>query len=405
MHRSVADRSWTGHAVVAAPRTEPAPEARPPEQLLLTDVTQLQRAVGNAAVVRMLTPSPGPALARTLANKLEITGMSDAPVTPARLAEKWTAIDAAFNDLVADPQQKAHIDEARVNTWRADFVQRIANLRQEIALSAPPDVNQFGMPMAQIKGRADNVAEYFYLCIVSLNLVGNAVNKAWDAWNIEREVAAFAEQTAGYKQQEKEKGWAEQAKRDAEKSGAVEKDDDEDEDGPPGFPHKGKHAPKKKWLGKQVTVVPDVFADNIMEGNTKHPKAAAYKTRNTMTVLQWEATARENGLTLYGTVDNLAKGGGFTVIYGFTETIGADHGEMTRFIRIDGDHGHPIVESYQGLKTSFDSYVKKDVEVAKEAKNMQRLHDIWDFLGKLGLATSSYGIKSEPKVTAPGKPQ
>lgn len=47
----------------------------------------------------------------------------------------------------------------------------------------------------------------------------------------------------------------------------------------------------------------------------------------------------------------------FNVIYRFKEVIGADRGELTQCVRIDGDHGHPIIETEGGLNTAFDTYV------------------------------------------------
>jgi hypothetical protein len=109
---------------------------------------------------------------------------------------------------------------------------------------------------------------------------------------------------------------------------------------------------------------------------------AKYKSRDPVTVIGWENEAREKGLTLAD---------GFTIIYRFTEDVGADKGERTSCVRIDGDHGHPIIEHRPGLNTAFDTYVKKEVELAKG--NPERQKEIADFLTRVGLSPGAYKLK------------
>jgi len=109
------------------------------------------------------------------------------------------------------------------------------------------------------------------------------------------------------------------------------------------FPHKSKHRPTPAAAGDIKKVC------KITEGSDD---PARYLSSNAGEVLALEATARSQGLTIPGG----------TVIHVFDSVIGADGGEATPYMRLDGDHGHPIRES--GIKTSFFSYVITAIETA-----------------------------------------
>jgi len=107
----------------------------------------------------------------------------------------------------------------------------------------------------------------------------------------------------------------------------------------------------------------------LIKKETKGGNPALYITNDPKIVISWENEARDNGLVADGT----------TVIYRFKFVIGADQGEETRCIRIDGDHGHPIVES--GSKTSFDNYIVKAITMASLSKDKEnKLENIEEFI-------------------------
>jgi hypothetical protein len=359
----------------------------------------LQGAVGNAAVARMVAPRR--TLARTLNEKVQITKL-EGQVTLAKLREIQAKLESAWSDLSADAVQASFVDKPeRVAAWREDLDPRLDALLEEINKSSPADPEQVGMTMEEITARATPLAERFYAVVVTLSNVRGAINRAWDAWNsdrTERQSKLAEEAEFAYKPVKEEKDY--RRKEEKPSPGKTEEEEvEDDEEGPVGFPHKGKHAPRKKWLGKGGKEAPANWPNRVLEEATASKGAtAAYKTQDVRRVLEWEDEARCNGLELYGTPEALKRREGFTIVYGFGEEVGADHGEMTRFVRIDGDHGHPIIESHQSLNTSFTAYVKKEVEVAKGAGDIARLKQIWDFLTKLHVRAAGFGLKSEPKL-------
>ena len=214
-----------------------------------------------------------------------------------------------------------------------------------------------------------------------------AINAAWDSWDVERQVAAAKEDQDRYMHEAKQKEREQKSSSAKEKKPVGREGEGHGENrGGVEFPHAGKHQPQKVWLGQNVTTTPELFPDRVLEDHTSDKgDAAVYKTANPVTVIAWEQEARKEGLLLSD---------GFTIVYGFKENIGADHGEMTRFVRIDGDHGHPIIESHQSLNTSFRAYMMKEIESAKGNEDRQRV--LWEFLRKLGFSPSTWGLK-EPK--------
>jgi hypothetical protein len=148
------------------------------------------------------------------------------------------------------------------------------------------------------------------------------------------------------------------------------------------FPHKGKHCPPK-WLVDSPK--------ELATETAKSDQAALYLTSDPGTVLEWEQQARDEGFQLSG---------GFTVIHRFAFIVGADQGETTQCIRIDGDHGHPIIES--GSKTSFDDYIKREIKTLRTAKNSARLRELADYLKGVGLSPATYKLTpAEVNWTAP----
>lgn len=131
------------------------------------------------------------------------------------------------------------------------------------------------------------------------------------------------------------------------------------------FPHNGKHQPPTSIGGKPVKYTGDPAKDSKTVADlTKNGKPALYNTPDAKKVVDLEQDARENGLRLYNSDPN-APEGSKDVIHLADHEIGADGGETTRAMRLDGDHGHPIKEHDPQLQTSFNSYVKKSVDKAK----------------------------------------
>jgi hypothetical protein len=93
---------------------------------------------------------------------------------------------------------------------------------------------------------------------------------------------------------------------------------------------------------------------------------ALYHTRDAAKVRQYEDDARQNGLQLYNLNPN-AHEDSKDVVHLFKHPIGADGGETTHAMRLDGDHGHPIRED--GIKTSFKGYMQTSVENANRDIN------------------------------------
>ena len=129
--------------------------------------------------------------------------------------------------------------------------------------------------------------------------------------------------------------------------GATEDVDDPAVPGNVDFPHDSKHQPPPKLENYNESTVL-----TTLEVETGKPKAVAlYKTSKAKRVVQWENRARRYGLLLH---DN------FTIIHQFDFIVGADQGDRTRCIRIDGDHGHPIHPN-SGL-VNFHGYVVGEFE-------------------------------------------
>jgi hypothetical protein len=132
------------------------------------------------------------------------------------------------------------------------------------------------------------------------------------------------------------------------------------------FPHAGKHQPPTKDSKGPLKYSGDPSTDaKLVAPHTQGKgKSALYNTPDAKKVLGYEQDARENGLRLYNSNPN-AKESEKDVVHLAGHEIGADGGETTRAMRLDGDHGHPIKENDPQLPTSFNSYVKRSVDKAK----------------------------------------
>ena len=343
-------------------------------------VLTLQSSAGNRAVARLVAQRA--VIARTMTEKI-LVRPTTGNVTPAYLREVYATVKAALDQLEADPIQASYAKLEQLHRWQAQYAEQMQALTEEINRSSPTDPDQVGLPLSAVKVGGAGLPGRLKAVLITLNRMINELNRAFDDWskdNDERAAKAeaaelekqFKEQLASYKQEKPSVTSTQPVKAIKTEE---EEEEEEDEDRPEGFPHKGKHAPKRAWEGKP----------KLLMANTEGRRPARYITRDPGTVIGWENEAREKGLLLS---DN------FTIVYGFPKDIGADHGEMTRFVRIDGDHGHPIIEDHQSLNTSFTAYIKKEVRLADG--NQERRWQIWKFLSTLNLPTARYGIKSEP---------
>lgn len=97
------------------------------------------------------------------------------------------------------------------------------------------------------------------------------------------------------------------------------------------------HQKKHKPPADAATIRNDKYIKSMAN------KAAYYFDENPIQVADLEQTTRRRGWD-----------GQYELIHAFPEDIGASKGESTRFIRIDGDHGHPIPND------QFHSYMEKE---------------------------------------------
>ncbi|HEX4344032.1 MAG TPA: hypothetical protein VHZ31_00580 [Solirubrobacteraceae bacterium] len=133
------------------------------------------------------------------------------------------------------------------------------------------------------------------------------------------------------------------------------------------FPHGGKHRPAFSNREK------------IIE-STEGGNDARYFSMDPQTVIDLEAKALEEGLEI---------GGGFTTVHRFDVEIGADSGEATQCLRMDGEHhGHPIVEKSTATP-SFVTYVSKDLADARFNENAGQEKTITEYLVRVGLPAST----------------
>lgn len=125
------------------------------------------------------------------------------------------------------------------------------------------------------------------------------------------------------------------------------------------FPHKGKHLAIRKG------------ADDTKALCKKTERGPAkYLSRDTPEIMELETKAINEGLKITEGI----------FIHIFNEHIGASQGQMTKCIRIDGNHGHPIEED--GSKTSFTGYIQRAIAEAIQAGDKARIQEILAYLAK-----------------------
>ena len=167
---------------------------------------------------------------------------------------------------------------------------------------------------------------------------------------------------------------------------AIENVEDPRVPGNADFPHDGKHMPNAKLVRFPENIILKQIQTDSDDGND-----AVYKTNVAKIVIQWENRARKYGLLL---ADN------FTIIHKFGFIIGADQGELTTSIRIDGDHGHPISE--KSGKQSLLGYLVREFEhVAELAKTdltaaKARLKILVGYLERIGMDAQGF-VSSLPE--------
>jgi hypothetical protein len=155
---------------------------------------------------------------------------------------------------------------------------------------------------------------------------------------------------------------------ETKKKNETQTTDDADTGGRAQFPHNGKHRP--------YNTDHDAIVDETKGGND-----AKYFSKDAETVIELEKQALDNGLEVAGD---------FTTVHRFTEEIGADYGEATRCLRMDGHHhGHPIIET-SSETPSFDTYIAKDLAQARFDENLARTAVISDYLVTVGLTVDAY---------------
>lgn len=151
----------------------------------------------------------------------------------------------------------------------------------------------------------------------------------------------------------------------AKKKRESEKKENEKEDMVANYPHEGKHRPPAHIGGNKKTP----SKKDIITLTKRKGYPSLYFSSNPKEVIALEKEATDKGLdTKLGT------------IHCFDTEIGADSGFLTQCIRIDGDHGHPIMYGDLTIKTSFYSYMQKAITSAEEKGDKERIKEIKSYL-------------------------
>jgi hypothetical protein len=358
-----------------ARRREEEAQPRAPEPLG-DAVLALQRSAGNSAVARMLSRR---VLARMMTAPVSFAALGEGDLTPAKLRQMMATLDTAIAAMKQDSIQSSFADMDRVAGWRAQYETELAALLVEINKTGPADPEVVGLPWDKVKARGTPLAERIWATVIPIYNMRTHLNNAFEEHRQMLAAKQAEEETPAYEVPAEYKAKARARPGQTAKTEGAE---DEIEEGGLTFPHKGKHAPPPGAVGRPTL---------LCQVTEEKGAAAIYKTRNPKTVIVWEQKARDEGWTLFD---------GTTVIHGFTdEEIGADHGEMTRFVRIDGDHGHPIIEDHQTLNTSFTAYMKKEVAQAKGKQDQDRLRRLYDYLVKINFQPHRVGLRTRPAET------
>jgi hypothetical protein len=350
----------------------------------------LQQRIGNRTLSRLLAGgmASGPTVRATgraapefaaLVRRSSTTGMIQlvrSEVQPLRrgVGVSLDALEAYRGDIegqLADlhPAEVARgfIDLTRVAEWQAQYATALGQLRTALGAAGLGDDHTV-LP-ADVMARTNALATCFHAALIRLVNIRHALNQSLEAYGFYREgQEALAEGSALGEEKKRTREEATSSGSGGDSSGTAE-------DRVTTFPHKGKHAPPPKIAGKIRAI----------ERATAGPgETALYLTNDPPTVVGWEDTARRDGLLLPD---------GFTVVHRFNEVIGADQGEATSCIRIDGDHGHPIIQS--GSKTGFDSYIERAIEQYLKDADHENLKRVAVYLVSVGLDPRRYRIPPE----------
>ncbi len=299
--------------------------------------------------------------------------------TRAGILAHMATIEAQIAEIEPDETALGFIDMKEIARLRGEYDTNVKALQQRLQQDGHDDA--FAMSRQDIIKHDTPLGQCFYAAIFSMRQMRMALNASFEGYRAhvaeQKQQAAFmAEQSAAME----EISSFNQQKKLAGKIAQGEK-----EKGPTAapaataakvvvFPHKGKHCPPPKAVNDA----------KLLERETAGKgKVALYITNDAETVVGWERKATAEGLKLH---DN------FTAVHRFDELIGADQGEMTHCIRIDGgDHGHPIVAS--GSPTSFDTYVKTEIEHYRAKNDAAKLREIAEYLTGVGLDPRTYKLQ------------
>jgi hypothetical protein len=342
----------------------------------------LQRAVGNRVTARLLRTSAVPTAPTSVAPLRAPAGLIQpvreklAPASPSvsvdSLTEYMEAIEAQLAELDPGEVEDGFIDLARVEQWRAQYAERLTALRAELGDRG----DDFTMPWDTVAARGDALAQRFHGLAVTVGNLRGALNRSfaeYRAYVREREARESA--SAEWESFEKQKALEAKLASARGSAAAAPGPSEAAEERVRTFPHKGKHAPPRGLVGD---------LKGLEKATADGDQPALYLTNDPPTVVGWEDAARVEGLLLRD---------GFTVVHRFGHVVGADQGSQTQCVRIDGDHGHPIVES--GGKTSFDSYIKRDVAACLKQGDHDALKRIAHYLQSVGLDPRGYGIPED----------
>jgi hypothetical protein len=355
----------------------------------------IPRIMRNVAQARMPVKEVGFGAARTATNTPALPHSSRAvtggdvvqmvrqtlePVvgefTRAALLAHITTIYAQIAEIEDDEKTLGFIDMKAIAELRGVCDTKMQALQQRLQQDGHDDA--FAMARPDILNPGTPLAQSFYDVIAAARAIRFMLNDSFKGYRAyvakqEEQAALMAEEEAAKREISSFNQQKKVAKKIAREDEAHDDASEEAAAKVVNFPHKGKHCPPPKAVNDA----------KLLEGATAGKgKVALYITNDVGTVVGWEAEATANGLRLH---DN------FTVVHKFKKLIGADQGAMTYFIRIDGgDHGHPIIES--GSPTSFDTYVRTEIEHYRAKNDAAKLREIAEYLTGVGLDPRTYKL-------------
>jgi hypothetical protein len=393
------DRLSARRAQDETPSRAPSPAASPQDPRLAALV------LGNArfgALLRALDAPAGPqphafqrsrsvALARTLDGALPtVLPTEGGNITVGSVRAFKSAVVGGWQAMLSDDIQVSFVDVNVVQDRLTAADDAFTKLEAAANVASPASPDAASLTKAQAAKKEGPLGAHVFGVVSNLVAAAKLINTGYEEWKTQfapdeapeagpeevPEWQRFAqekkEKTAQEEQAKKEKQWAAEAER-AEKGSKSE--EEKESEGPASFPHGGKHQPPPRLM-----TYPDNLRDQGLVTLTGKPKAVAlYKSNLPETVIAWEEEAMTSGLTLNDE---------FTILYAFGETIGADGGEMTRFVRCEGHHhGHPL---RQEGATSFNDYMRKEVELAQG--DLPRLEELRAFLRKINVPAAQFRL-------------